>query len=81
MISLYQLAGSHYCEKVHWALDYKKLLYTTINLIPGPHVKRIKRIAKTSQVPVLIDGNTVEQRPFYRWARDVHRHYRNNGAK
>lgn len=61
MTSLYQFAGSHYCEKVRWALDYKRVDYETINLIPGLHGKPIKRLAKTSQVPVLVDGKSVVQ--------------------
>ena len=50
---LYQFPVSHYCEKVRWALDYKRVPYKKINLIPGTHVSRMLRIAERSEVPVL----------------------------
>ena len=52
-ILLYQIPLSHYCEKVRWTLDYKGLQYTAKNLLPGLHVKTIKKIAPQSSVPVL----------------------------
>ena len=35
--TLYQFPISHYCEKVRWAMDYKKLEYKAKNLLPGLH--------------------------------------------
>jgi glutathione S-transferase len=32
MITLYELHLSHYCEKIRWALDYKKLPWNKINI-------------------------------------------------
>lgn len=50
---LYQFPLSHYCEKVCWALDYKKLPYQTRNLIPGAHLFITKRLGPKSSVPIL----------------------------
>ena len=61
-LKLYQFAISHYCEKVRWALDYKGLNYETVNLLPGQHVKAIRKLTgKASSVPVLDhDGYVVQ---------------------
>lgn len=32
MITLYELHWSHYCEKIRWALDYKKISWKKINI-------------------------------------------------
>ena len=54
MIELYQFPLSHYCEKVRWALDYKKLHYTPRNLLPGLHIKKAKKLSKSSSLPILL---------------------------
>lgn len=61
-IRLYQFAISHYCEKARWALDYKGLSYETISLLPGQHVKTIRKLTgRDSSVPVLDhDGHRVQ---------------------
>lgn len=61
MLTLYQFPISHYCEKARWALDYKGLPYTQINLLPGSHVKVVKKIAPKSEVPVLLHDDRVVQ--------------------
>lgn len=61
MITLYQFAFSHYCEKVRWALDYKGLAYTCRNLIPGPHLAVTRRLASRSDVPILVIDGAVLQ--------------------
>jgi len=53
MISLYQFPISHYCEKIRWALDYKKLDYQTVNLLPGFHASTAIKLAGRSSVPVI----------------------------
>ncbi|KPQ29907.1 MAG: glutathione S-transferase [Marinobacter excellens HL-55] len=61
-IKLYQFCISHYCEKVRWALDYKGIKYETVNLLPGQHVKAIKKMTGAeSSVPVLDhDGQIIQ---------------------
>jgi glutathione S-transferase len=61
-LQLYQFAISHYCEKVRWALDYKGLKYQTISLLPGQHMKTVKKLgADASSVPVLVhDGHCMQ---------------------
>jgi len=61
MIKLYQFPVSHYCEKIRWALDFKGLPYRKVNLIPGPHVRKILSLASRSQVPVLEDKGQLIQ--------------------
>jgi len=63
---LYQFPVSHYCEKIRWALDYKKrvypdLVYTVKNLMPGPHVSTTKKLAKKTNVPILVHNGKVVQ--------------------
>lgn len=61
-LKLYQFAISHYCEKIRWALDFKELSYETVNLLPGQHVKAIRKLTgEASSVPVLAhDGQIVQ---------------------
>ncbi len=61
MITLYQFPISHFSEKVRWTLDHKNIAYKKKNLLPGPHVKAIKKIAERSSVPVIVDGDKVVQ--------------------
>lgn len=60
-LNLHQFPISHYCEKVRWALDYKGLDHRLHNHLPGFHVKRIRRMAPRTSVPVLAhDGKVVQ---------------------
>ena len=60
-MKLYQFAISHFSEKVRWALDYKNLNYQPVFLLPGAHIKPIRRMAPRSSVPVLDhDGEIVQ---------------------
>lgn len=61
-LKLYQFAISHYCEKVRWALDFKSLNFETVNLLPGQHVKTVRKLTgDASSVPVLVhDGKVVQ---------------------
>lgn len=61
MITLYQFPISHYCEKVRWALDYKKLEYKVVNLLPGFHFYKTKKLAPHSFVPILMGDDKVIQ--------------------
>ena len=52
-LELFQFRFSHYNEKVRWALDYKGLPHKRTDLLPGPHVRTIRKHTGQSQVPVL----------------------------
>lgn len=61
MLKLYQFPISHYCEKARWALELKDLPYRKVNLLPGPHAKKAKKIAGNSKLPILQhDKNSVQ---------------------
>ncbi len=61
MLRLYQFAISHFCEKARWALDYKGLEHERVNLLPGPHLLKMKRLAPKSSTPLLDDDGTLIQ--------------------
>ncbi len=62
MLELYQMPISHYCEKVRWALDYKQLEHTKVNLLPGLHVKTAKKLTNRSAVPILVhNGKAISE--------------------
>ncbi len=61
MVELYQFAFSHFCEKARWALDFKGIAYRPVNLLPGMHIKTVKKIAPRSHLPVLVNGASVVQ--------------------
>lgn len=53
---LYQFPLSLYCEKTRWNLDWKKLDWQPVNLIPGPHAFRAWALARQRTLPILVDG-------------------------
>jgi len=61
MLVFYQLAISHYCEKIRWALDYKRLAHRTESLLPGLHVARMKKMGLKSSLPVVRHDDTLIQ--------------------
>ncbi|MDH3638205.1 MAG: glutathione S-transferase family protein [Gammaproteobacteria bacterium] len=61
MITLYQFTFSHFCEKARWALDFKGIPYRRKVLIPGPHSATTKKLAASSSVPVIVDGERAIQ--------------------
>ena len=61
MIQLYQFPFSHFCEKARWALDYKSITYRAVNLLPGFHLKPVRKLAPKTCLPVLRDEETVVQ--------------------
>lgn len=56
MLTLYQLAISHYNEKVRWALDLKGIEHRRVSLIPGLHRLTVRRFGATT-TPVLVAGD------------------------
>src|SRR5689334_25030914 len=61
MLKHYQFTCSHFCEKARRAVEYTRLAYRPVNLLPGFHLKRVRKLARASCVPVLVDGATVVQ--------------------
>jgi glutathione S-transferase len=58
---LYVFTISHYCEKARWALEYKGIDFELVTVLPGPHFRTIPKLAGSSRVPVLVDGDEVWQ--------------------
>jgi len=61
MLTLYQFPISHYCEKIRWALDYKKIDHKVINLLPGLHASKTKKLAPRTSVPILVHNDKIIQ--------------------
>jgi glutathione S-transferase len=62
MLTLYQFPNSHYCEKIRWALAYKKLNFRIVNLLPGFHQFASKRYSlPSSSLPILVDDGLAIQ--------------------
>lgn len=61
MIILYQMPISHFCEKSRWALAYKRLPHKYKNLLPGLHIKKAKKMAEKSSLPILKEGKIFVQ--------------------
>jgi len=57
MLTLHQFPISHYCEKIRWVLDYKKIEYETVNHLPGFHAKKMIALTGQHSVPVLVNGD------------------------
>lgn len=56
-LELLQFPYSTFNEKVRWALDFKGLHYSRRNLLPGPHIARLKRLTGNTTTPVLRIGD------------------------
>ena len=60
MLVLWQLAYSHFSEKVRWALDYKGIAHERRDLLPGLHIPRTLLLTRQKKLPVLeIDGRRI----------------------
>ena len=59
MLKLYQFPISHYCEKVRWVLEYKNINYKKINLLPGLHARKAKKLTSHSTLPILIHEKNI----------------------
>lgn|SRR5690606_31164812 len=63
-LKLYQFPVSHYCEKVRWALDFKKAPYEIKNLAPVFHLPTMLALTRQTKVPALrLDGQLVHDSP------------------
>jgi glutathione S-transferase len=54
---LWQFTGSHFNEKVRWALDWKGVRHERRSLLPGVHIPVVLWLTGQKQVPVLRLGN------------------------
>lgn len=59
MRTLYLFSISHYCEKSRWHLDHKGLDYRARYLFPGLHRLTTGRLARSTSLPLLRDGDRV----------------------
>jgi len=58
-IELFQFPGSHFNEKARWGLDWKQVAHERISLMPGPHMRTVKKLTGGTQTPVLRDEGRV----------------------
>jgi glutathione S-transferase len=52
-ITLHQFRGSHFNEKIRWALAYKGVKHRRVSYLPGPHMAPIRRLSGQTATPVL----------------------------
>ncbi len=71
MLILYQFPISHFCEKIRWALDHKKLEYKLFNLLPGPHVSKTKKLTPKSTVPILVHDKLLHDKKVIQNSSDI----------
>lgn len=60
-MKLLEFPHSHYCEKARWALDFKRVPFERIALLPGFHMRTVRRHAPKTSVPVLLTGSEAIQ--------------------
>jgi glutathione S-transferase len=61
MLELLQFRHSPYNEKVRWALDLKHVPHRRRSLLPGPHLRIVKRLTGRTTTPVLVhDGSALD---------------------
>jgi glutathione S-transferase len=58
-VELLQFRYSHYNEKVRWALDWKGIPHRRVDLLPGLHRGRIRKLTGQTSTPVLKLGDWV----------------------
>jgi len=58
-LELHQFPHSHYNEKARWALDFKSVPLKRISYLPGPHAEAMRKLAGTTETPVLKIGGLV----------------------
>ena len=60
-MKLLEFPHSHYCEKARWALDVKGIPFERVALLPGFHMRTVRRHAPKTSVPVLLNESEVVQ--------------------
>jgi glutathione S-transferase len=61
VMKLLEFPHSHYCEKARWALDYKRVPFAPVAIMPGLHMLTVRRYAPDTSVPVLLNRRQVVQ--------------------
>jgi glutathione S-transferase len=61
MFTLYQFPITHFCEKVRWTLEYKNIEYKKVNLLPGLHARKAKKLTSNSSLPILAHDKTIKR--------------------
>jgi glutathione S-transferase len=56
---LFQFTGSHFNEKARWGLDWKGVPHERISLMPGPHMRTVKKLTGGTETPVLREDGQV----------------------
>ena len=60
-MKLLEFPHSHYCEKARWALDFKRIPFERVALLPGVHMRIVRRYAPKTSVPVLLSESRAVQ--------------------
>lgn len=60
-MKLLEFPHSHFCEKARWALDFKGLSFDPVPILPGFHLRTVRRYAPKTFVPVLLHNNEAIQ--------------------
>ena len=61
MLELIQFRYSPYNEKVRWALDLKRVPHTRRSVLPGPHIRVVRKLTGRTMTPVLVaDGVAID---------------------
>lgn len=60
-MKLLEFPHSHYCEKARWALDFKKIPFQVVTILPGFHLWTVRRYAPGTSVPVLLSDDQAVQ--------------------
>ena len=56
-VKLLEFPHSRSCEKARWALDYKRVVYDRVAIMPGFHIATLRMLARETSVPLLLTGN------------------------
>ncbi|EDM28673.1 Glutathione S-transferase [Lentisphaera araneosa HTCC2155] len=60
-MKLLEFPHSHYCEKARWALDFKKIPFQAVAIMPGFHLISVRQYAADTCVPLLINDKQAIQ--------------------
>ncbi|MEY4544266.1 MAG: hypothetical protein RL685_461 [Pseudomonadota bacterium] len=58
---LYVFTLSHFCEKARWACERKGLPFQLVTVLPGLHLWSLRKLSRSSHVPLLVHGESVIQ--------------------